>query len=108
MSEATSGISTVAKVPHIACAHAGYGTTRLTTRWANQLKCESPDKLAVQPPHKKYFCFSEMQIRCISSPVPHPSGGALRIVTDVGCGMRWTRQHTRRMRLPADGEVVWS
>jgi hypothetical protein len=45
--------------------------------------------------------------------VPASREGRIAIVTDVGCGMRWTRQrqaHTcgRRMTLQADGEAVWS
>jgi hypothetical protein len=39
-------------------------------------------------------------------PVPHE--GRFAIVTDVGYGMRWTRRRSRRERLLADGEVVWS
>src|SRR5579864_5948174 len=42
-----------------------------------------------------------MQIRCISRPIPHPSGGALRIVTDVGWGMRWTRAAPKTTALAA-------
>jgi len=37
-----------------------------------------------------------------------PQEGRLAIVTDVGCGMRWTRHVRRRLTLQADGEVVWS
>jgi len=45
--------------------------------------------------------------------IPFPIEGRFAIVTDVGFGMRWTRQ---RRRAPvartndeaADGEVVWS
>jgi hypothetical protein len=37
-----------------------------------------------------------------------PHKGRIAIVTDVGCGMRWTRHVKRRMTLRADGEVVWS
>jgi len=42
------------------------------------------------------------------SPIPHPSGGALRIVTDVGCGMRWMLWRRKTGGAKADGEVVWS
>jgi hypothetical protein len=33
--------------------------------------------------------------------------GALRIVTDVGRGMRWTRRCRQTSGTGADGEVVW-
>jgi hypothetical protein len=44
----------------------------------------------VQPVSKKYFCFSEMQIRGISRPVPSHSRGGSRSSRTRG-GMRWTR-----------------
>jgi hypothetical protein len=34
--------------------------------------------------------------------------GRIAIVTDVGGGMRWTRERGRRSALIADGEIVWS
>jgi hypothetical protein len=40
--------------------------------------------------------------------VPRSSGGALRVVTNVERGMRWTLRRARRARLQADGEAVWS
>ena len=40
-------------------------------------------------------------------PVPLKRG-VCAIVTDVGCGMRWTRVALLTRALPADGEVVWS
>jgi hypothetical protein len=36
------------------------------------------------------------------------SGGALRIVTNVERGMRWTRLGRRTSGSGADGEVVWA
>jgi hypothetical protein len=33
--------------------------------------------------------------------------GRLAIVTNVGCGMRWTRAAQLTSALDADGEVVW-
>jgi hypothetical protein len=52
---------------------------------------------------------SSLQLRAI----PPSREGRIAIVTDVGCGMRWTRQRqahrcARRMTLQADGEAVWS
>jgi hypothetical protein len=44
---------------------------------------------------KKYFAFSETQIRCMFPAVPPPPEGRIAIVTDVGSGMRWTRWHCR-------------
>jgi hypothetical protein len=38
--------------------------------------------------------------------IPRHQEGRIAIVTNVGCGMRWTRQHRRRT-VCADGEVVW-
>ena len=32
----------------------------------------------------------------------------VRVVTNVGCGMRWTRQRRKTSGANADGEVVWS
>ncbi len=46
----------------------------------------------VKPRNQKYFASRLTQIRCISEPVPCPQEGRFAIVTDVGCGMRWTRR----------------
>jgi hypothetical protein len=40
--------------------------------------------------------------------VPRPQEGRFAIVTDVGCGMRWTRWRRKTSGAGADGEVVWS
>ncbi len=48
-------------------------------------------EIAVQPPLQKYFAFAVGQIISTSSPRPASIRGALAIVTNVGCGMRWTR-----------------
>jgi hypothetical protein len=45
---------------------------------------------AVQPLPQKYFAFSEAKISCSFPAVPPPQEGRIAIVTDVGCGMRWT------------------
>jgi hypothetical protein len=37
-----------------------------------------------------------------------PQEGRFAIVTDVGCGMRWTRRRRKTGDAKADGEVVWS
>jgi hypothetical protein len=54
-------------------------------------------KLPVVP-----ICRTPLPLRCRAnqndhSPVPQPQEGRIAIVTDVGCGMRWTRDVTRRM-----------
>jgi hypothetical protein len=62
----------------------------------------------VQPCVKKYFDSLLTQITHISLAIPAHTEGRFAIVTDVGCGMRWTRHVKGRMTLRADGEVVWS
>jgi hypothetical protein len=62
----------------------------------------------VQPCVKKYFDSLLSQITSTSIAVPAHTEGRFAIVTDVGCGMRWTRHVKRRMTSRADGEVVWS
>jgi hypothetical protein len=69
--------------------------------------------LAVQPRLQKYFCFRTPQITSRTLAIPCPQEGRFAVVTDVGCGMRWTRQRQARKRARtndafADGEVVWS
>jgi hypothetical protein len=48
------------------------------------------------------------QISNISLAVPPPLEGRFAIVTDVGCGMRWTRAALLTRALFVDGEDVWS
>src|SRR5205814_9713379 len=43
-----------------------------------------------------------------SRPSRTPQEGRIAIVTDVGRGMRWTRQRAQTNGANADGEVVWS
>jgi hypothetical protein len=45
----------------------------------------------VQPPSQKYSGSLLRQITCISFPIPAHTEGRFAIVTNVGCGMRWTR-----------------
>ena len=40
--------------------------------------------------------------------VPHPSEGRIAIVTDVGCGMRWTLWLHQTSAGEADGKDAWS
>jgi hypothetical protein len=50
----------------------------------------------VQSFAQKYSGCAVGQIRSTHSAVPRSTGGALRIVTDVERGMRWTRRRARR------------
>jgi hypothetical protein len=49
-------------------------------------------QISVQPHLQKYFCFILTQISSLSLTVPSHTEGRIAIVTDVGSGMRWTRQ----------------
>ena len=69
----------------------------------------------VESSRKKYFASRLGRNSFIDSVVPFPQEGRLAIVTDVGYGMRWTRQRQARRSDGArtndadvDGEVVWS
>ena len=63
---------------------------------------------------KNISVYSEAQITGLSSPVPALREGRIMIVTNVGHGMRWTRQRRvcgfacQTNDAEADGEVVWS
>jgi hypothetical protein len=52
--------------------------------------------LAVQSRLQKYFCFRGPQITSRTFRIPSHKEGRFAIVTDVGHGMRWTRQHLAR------------
>jgi hypothetical protein len=66
----------------------------------------------VQPLREKYFASPQTQITFKILTVSFPQEGRFAVVTDVGSGMRWTRQHQARKcwtkDAEADGEVVWS
>ena len=96
------------------------------SNFANPINAES----TVHPSLQKYFAVPVGQIIFMNSPVSRPQEGRIAIVTDVGRGMRWTRQYRRRTMLirlrsgfggtgtkpaerllrktVADGEVVWA
>jgi hypothetical protein len=64
--------------------------------------------LSVQSHSKKFSTLPVGQIISTSPPCPASKEGRFAIVTNVECGMQWTRRHGDE-RLPfADGEVVWS
>ena len=65
----------------IKSGHLGCGKL---TRRANHQK-------SVQPLGKKFFAFAVGQISARTPAIPCPQEGRFAIVTDVGCGMRWTR-----------------
>ena len=48
------------------------------------------------PPPQKYSASHSPQIISITLAIPSHSEGRIAIVTDVGCGMRWTRQRLAR------------
>jgi hypothetical protein len=50
----------------------------------------------VQPPLQKCFGFHPPQITSRTLPIPSHTEGRFAIVTDVGHGMRWTRQRLAR------------
>ena len=64
--------------------------------------------LAVQPCLQKYSASPPTQINSRTSAIPSHTEGRFAIVTDVGCGMRWTLTVLLTRALDADGEVVWS
>jgi hypothetical protein len=53
-------------------------------------------EFAVHPPLQKYFCFHTPQITSRTLRIPSHTEGRFAIVTDVGYGMRWTRQRFAR------------
>ena len=59
-------------------------------------------------PFAKIFCFPCGPNHLFVSRHPVPNEGRFAIVTDVGCGMRWTRGARETSGADADGEVVWS
>jgi hypothetical protein len=61
----------------------------------------------VQSSRVKYCACAVGQIRSTCLRVPHSKRGALRIVTNVGRGMRWTRGCRTTNGVLADGEAVW-
>jgi hypothetical protein len=52
--------------------------------------------LAVQPLREKYSASAVGQINPTTPAIPSHTEGRIAIVTDVGCGMRWTRMRRRR------------
>jgi hypothetical protein len=65
---------------------AGLGPLHVGVELSNRIKL----MLAVQSCLQIYFGFLETQITSASIAVPPSQEGRIAIVTDVGCGMRWT------------------
>ena len=63
---------------------------------------------SVQPFPQKYFASSPGRNTFKPHAVPPSHEGRIAIVTDVGCGMRWTRRCHETNDTAADGEAVWS
>src|SRR6476620_4669000 len=60
-------------------------------------------------PHPKKIPLSPSGKSALSArPIPRPQEGRIAIVTDVGCGMRWTRQCRKTNGAEAYGKIVWS
>src|SRR6266849_616985 len=60
------------------------------------------------PLRAKIFRFAFAPNQTYSLRCPGPQEGRIAIVTDVGQGMRWTRERRETSAAYADGEVVWS
>jgi hypothetical protein len=61
----------------------------------------------VQSQREKYFACAVGQIKSTNSRVPSRKRG-VRVVTNVGYGMRWTQWRRKTSGANADGKAVWS
>jgi hypothetical protein len=66
-----------------------------------------PSKPLSSPRRKNISLFQKCKSG-VGRAVSCPQEGRVAIVTNVGCGMRWTRRCARRAQIVADGQVVWS
>jgi hypothetical protein len=58
--------------------------------------------------HRSQKYSASLLAKISSMPAPsRPDERGVRVVTDVGCGMRWPRRCVRRNATRADGEAVW-
>jgi len=60
------------------------------------------------PSAKNIFLLRLVDTALLIPAVPPRHEGRFAIVTDVECGMRWTRMAPLTNGVIADGEVVWS
>ena len=66
-----------------------------------------PSKPLSSPQNENISLFQKCKSG-VGKAVSCPQEGRIAIVTDVGCGMRWTRRCARRAQPDADGQVAWS
>src|SRR5579871_5627194 len=73
-------------------------------------RASSPaDLLAGSSPFRKNILLGRLLDADLLIPaVPPRREGRIAIVTNVGCGMRWTRWRRMTGAAEADGEVVWA
>jgi hypothetical protein len=77
---------------------------RLQPNFFNSFKLFLP----VQSSAQKHFSSSPAQITSKSFAIPCPQEGRIMIVTDVGCGMRWTRQRRARASVQTNGASAFA
>jgi hypothetical protein len=95
----------------VICKHLNDGLPSRINRGAFP-PLDLPDGLASQSPvhplPNKYIASPFAKISTMHPAVPPQAEGRIAIVTNVECGMRWTRRRAGRSAHLADGEVVWS
>ena len=60
------------------------------------------------PAHKNIWLGRLVDTALLIPAVPPRIEGRIAIVTNVGCGMQWTRWQRKTGATDADGEVAWS
>jgi hypothetical protein len=100
-----------ASMPHLIILWSGTGLETCQSR-QNPVRAKTISSsnfkaiLAVQSRTKKFFASCSGQITGYFDASRLDKRG-VRVVTDVGRGMRWTRHVGGRTAMSADGEVVW-
>jgi len=86
--------------PHFRASRSRYDLPdgQITTR---------PSKPLSSPLTKNISLFQKCKSG-VGKAISCPQEGRIAIVTDVGCGMQWTRPCARRAQIVADGQVAWS
>ena len=77
---------------------AGYPTGKSMRLALNRLSSPSRKNILIFRNRKSVYILAH----------PASQEGRFAVVTDVGCGMRWTRMVLLTRAPEADGEVVWS
>jgi hypothetical protein len=80
------------------------GRSREKTNFSNPINAIP----SVQSPVPEIFRFAIAPNHIDKYRIPSHSEGRFAIVTNVGCGMRWTQGRRETGAADADGEVVWS